>query len=137
MLTPEQATEAVNYFFKDIENLEIGNPLPFVASYNAQNESNMSYKFFNELMLNGTIQNIFYGEITFSCPKVDGSNNLQALISKKLDFSDPFHSISLSDLGSLNSAIMWTSKPLFIEQLEMGGNCYISFNGYLFGLETK
>lgn len=137
MLTPEEATQAINYFLKDIENLEVGNPLPFVTSYSSNDEGGQSYKYFNELMFNnGSLQNIFYGEITFSCPKVDPSNNLKALISKKLDFSDPFHSIYLEDLTSVNGAIMWTSKPLFIQKLEMGGNSFLSFNGYLFGLET-
>lgn len=137
MLNIDDAIRAIQYFYKDLENLQIGNPLPFVASYNVSNEGNQSYKIFNELMMQEkTINKIFYGEITYSTAKV-GGNTLDCFIDKNLDFSNKFSSIRIRDLNNVNSSLLWTSKPVLIEQIEMEGDCIISMNGYLFGLVTK
>jgi hypothetical protein len=138
MLNINDAINAVEFFFRGTENIEIGNPLPFVESYNATNEGEQSYKIFNEFMKpDGQINKIFYGEITFSTAKIDGSNRLNCEISKHLDYSNTFASIRIFDLGSVNSSLLWTSKPVFIQQLEMGGDCIISMNGFLFGVESS
>ena len=135
MLNIDEAISAIEYFFNKVENLQIGNPLPFCESYNADNEGEQSFKHFNELMFpeGSNPDKIFYGEITYSTAKV-GSNTLECFISKQLDFSNKFCSIRLRDLGSVNSSLLLTSKPVLIQELSMENDCIITMNGYLFAL---
>lgn len=136
MLNIDDATRAIQYFFKDVENLQIGNPLPFCETYNATTSGATSFKEFNKLIIPSVkvgVVGIFYGDITYS--KEEGSCIFQTQISKKLDFSNPYASISIHQSSSSSLSSGFNSNGVLIQQLAFSNTGIIAMNGYLFALK--
>lgn len=141
MLKPEEILEAIQFFYKDVENLQVGNPQPFVRSYDTGTNPLTSIDLFNELMHGGgNVKNIFYGNVTWSIWNgfIPQSVNIVAYNYLKLDLS--VNAIAMNvfqDMPATTSFQEGTSKGLFIQDVFMENNCALSFDGYIFGIETK
>lgn len=141
MLTPREIQEAIKYFYKDYENILIGNPLPFVRSYDTGLNPLTNIDLFNELMHGGgNLKHIFYGRVTWSIWNgfAPSTPNIVCYNYQKFDLS--VNAIALNvfqDMPATPSFASGTSQGLFIQDVFLENNCQISFDGYIFSIEEK
>jgi hypothetical protein len=141
MLKPEEILEAIKFFYKDFENLEVGNPQPFVKSYDTGLNPINSIDLFNELMHGGgTLKNIFYGRVTWSIWNSFAVSDVN-IVCYNYPLPDmSATAIPLNVFQEMPATVSFqsgTSQGLFIQDVFMENNCTLSFDGYIFGLEEK
>lgn len=139
MLNSSDALEAIKYFYNDfLDNLVIGNPLPFVKSYDKD-----TIVQFNELMIDGGFaKNIFYGTVTYAMASKSGvatTTRISVFVYRNPDGSVVQQAF---DIGKLYSGVepefaTGTSNGLFVQQVVLEETTFISFDGYIFGLEKR
>ena len=137
MLDPNEAHEAIRYFYKDFDTLQIGNPLPFVATYDKDTQI-----LFNELMFDGVAKNIFYGTVTWTLASTDASATTTRVALTAYKNPDGSTSIVPFDISAFFDALptppdfkQGITQGLFCQQIVLVENARISFDGYIFKLE--
>lgn len=140
MLKPEEIIEAIEFFYKDFD-ITVGNPRPFVKSYDTGLNPITNIDLFNELMHGGgTLKNIFYGKITWSIWNgfAPSTPNIVAYNYPLFDMSANALAVNVfQDMPATPSFFEGTSEGLFIQDVFLDGNCQISFDGYIFGIEEN
>ena len=139
MLDINNIETAILYFYKDFENIQVGNPLPFVKSYNTLNQLE-----FNELMFDGGVKNIFYGNITYSMNSNDAvSTSPRVAISafKTLDGVSVMPVMEIHKYFDMTPILadfaQGTTKGIFAQQIVLVDDTIVSFDGYILAITNK
>lgn len=139
MLNKDEALMAIQYFYKDFENLLVGNPLPFVKSYDKDTQIQ-----FNELCFDGELKHIFYGNITYAMDSNDSvaiTDRISLAASRNFDGTSVMVVLDIHKFFDatpvLANCFQGTTKGVFVSQIVLQENSYVSFDGYLFALTLK
>ena len=139
MLNINHVEDAILYFYRDVENVQVGNPLPFVMSYDKNTQID-----FNTLMFDGGVKNIFYGNVSWSMNSDDAvatSPRLAISAFQKLDGSVVIVPMDihkfLDATPLLANFAQGTTKGIFAQQIVLNDNVNISFDGYIFSITNK
>lgn len=139
MLNIDNAIRAIQYFYKDFDNLIVGTPLPFVQAYDKDTQIQ-----FNELCFNVELLNIFYGNVTYSMDSNDAvatSPRVAISASKNFDGTTiiPFMDIHkyFDATGILANNEQGTTKGIFATQIVLVDGARVAFDGYLFSVTRK
>ena len=139
MLNPDYAYKAIEYLYKDIENLTIGNPQPYTNNFDGNGKGSAAA--FNNLMRDadtGELNKIFYGNITW-CMYNDtaGAVNQKISIQRFNDIAgeDAVNSLYIYNrILSGPTTLTGITNPLFIQQIGMDTKCVLALNGFIFSL---
>ena len=139
MLNTENALAAIEYFYRDVVDVQIGNPLPFVMSYDKDTQID-----FNTLMFDGSVKNIFYGNISYSMNSDDAvptSPRVAVSDFKALDGSVvivPMDVHKFFDaMPELANFAQGITNGIFAQQIVLNDLTNISFDGYIFAITKK
>ena len=137
MLNIDDALSAIQYYYKDIENLQVGNPLPFVKTYTVDDMDN-----FNELMVPaGNVKHIFYGRVTWSLANAAPAPVEQFVIltnyANTLTITVEKQALNVLKTVGTADSFTGTTEGIFVHNIQGDGNFAVSFDGYIFGVTNK
>jgi hypothetical protein len=139
MLNKDEAEMAIQYFYKDFNTLQVGNPLPFVMAYDKDTQIQ-----FNELCFDSELLHVFYGNVTYSMDSIDSLATVaRVAISASKSFDGtlviPFMDIHkyFDATAPLANSVQGTTKGIFATAIVLAENVRVAFDGYLFKVSKK
>jgi hypothetical protein len=139
MLDIDNIETAILYFYKDLSNVQVGNPQPFVASYDKVSQID-----FNTLMFDGGVKNIFYGNITYSMNSDDAVATSPRLAISSFKTLDGVSVVVSMDIHKFFDATpllanfaQGTTQGIFAQQIVINDNVNIAFDGYILAITNK
>lgn len=130
---------AIQYFYKDFENIQIGSLLPFTMAYNATTQID-----FNTLCFDAEVKHIFYGNVTFSMDSNDALDTTTRIAITAFKTLNGVNRVPFMDIHKffpatpLNAqSVQGTTQGIFAQEIVLQENSIVAFDGFLVAITNK